>query len=78
MTWLEMHTCVGTEVLALSSDLEGLVLTSLAESQEVASWVWEGISGGVWESRKFFCLEHNKPTHPTDRFPMQSLTWCFS
>lgn len=32
MTWLEMHTCVGTEVPALSSDLEGLVLTSLAES----------------------------------------------
>ena len=32
MTWLEMHTCVGTEVLTLSSDLEGLVLTSLAES----------------------------------------------
>ena len=32
MTWLEMYTCVGTEVPASSSDLEGLVLTSVAES----------------------------------------------
>ena len=36
------------------------------------------LSGGVWESRKFFCLEHIKSTHPTDSFPMKSLTWCFS
>ena len=32
MTWLEMHTCVGTEGPAWSSNSEGLVLTSLAES----------------------------------------------